>query len=88
MIQNPYFPEIHGNFGFGCMRLPMKDGKVNYDEFCRMVDAFIASGLNYFDMLVTGAGQISMAIAGGSGSARKLSWATRRSRTQTPLPRS
>ena len=49
MIQNPFFPEIHGNFGFGCMRLPMKDGKVNYDEFCRMADAFIASGLNYFD---------------------------------------
>ena len=36
MIQNPFFPEIHGNFGFGCMRLPMKDGKVNYDEFCRI----------------------------------------------------
>ena len=49
MIQNPFFQEIHGNFGFGCMRLPMKDGKVNYDEFCRMADAFIASGLNYFD---------------------------------------
>ena len=49
MIQNPFFPEIHGNFGFGCMRLPMKNGKVNYDEFCRMADAFIASGLNYFD---------------------------------------
>ena len=49
MIQNPFFPEIHGNFGFGCMRLPMKDGQVNYDEFCRMADAFIASGLNYFD---------------------------------------
>ena len=49
MIQNPFFPEIHGNFGFGCMRLPMKDGHVNYDEFCRMADTFIASGLNYFD---------------------------------------
>ncbi|MBQ8081698.1 MAG: aldo/keto reductase [Clostridia bacterium] len=49
MPQNPFFPEIHGNFGFGCMRLPMKDGKVDYDEFCRMADAFIASGLNYFD---------------------------------------
>ena len=49
MIQNPFFPEIHGNFGFGCMRLPMKDGHVDYDEFCRMADAFIASGLNYFD---------------------------------------
>ena len=49
MIPNPFFPEIHGNFGFGCMRLPMKNGQVNYDEFCRMADAFIASGLNYFD---------------------------------------
>ena len=49
MIQNPFFQEIHGNFGFGCMRLPMKDGKVDYDEFSRMADAFIASGLNYFD---------------------------------------
>ena len=49
MIQNPFFPEIHGNFGFGCMRLPMKDGRVNFAEFNRMVDAFIASGFNYFD---------------------------------------
>ena len=49
MIQNPFFPEIHGNFGFGCMRLPMKGDQVDYDEFCRMADAFIASGLNYFD---------------------------------------
>ena len=49
MIQNPFFPEIHGNFGFGCMRLPMKEEHVNYDEFCRMADAFIGSGLNYFD---------------------------------------
>ena len=49
VIQNPFFPEIHGNFGFGCMRLPLKDGQVNYDEFCRMADAFIAAGLNYFD---------------------------------------
>ena len=49
MIENKFFPEIHGNFGFGCMRLPMKDGRVDYDEFSRMADAFIASGLNYFD---------------------------------------
>ena len=49
MIQNRHFPEIHGNFGFGCMRLPMKGGQVDYDEFSRMADAFIASGLNYFD---------------------------------------
>ena len=49
MFTNKFFPEIKGNFGFGCMRLPMKDGEVDYDEFCKMADAFIDSGLNYFD---------------------------------------
>ncbi len=49
MIQNRFFPEIRGNFGFGCMRLPMKDTRVDYEEFCRMADAFIAAGFNYFD---------------------------------------
>ena len=49
MTENKFFPEIHGNFGFGCMRLPMKDGAVDHELFCRMADAFIAAGLNYFD---------------------------------------
>ena len=49
MITNRFFPEIHGNFGFGTMRLPTKNGKPDHDEFSRMADAFIASGLNYFD---------------------------------------
>ncbi len=49
MTINPFFPEIHGNFGFGCMRLPMKDGRVDEEEFSRMADAFIAAGFNYFD---------------------------------------
>ena len=49
MKQSKFFPEIHGNFGFGCMRLPMKNGKVDYDEFIRMADAFVAAGFNYFD---------------------------------------
>ena len=49
MQTNPFFPEIRGNFGFGCMRLPMKDGKVDYDEFSRMADAFTDAGFNYFD---------------------------------------
>ena len=26
---NPYFSEVKKNFGFGCMRLPMKLGKVD-----------------------------------------------------------
>ncbi len=49
MIENRFFQELHGNFGFGCMRLPMKDGRVDCDEFSRMADAFIAAGFNYFD---------------------------------------
>ena len=35
--------------GFGCMRLPMKDGEVDKELTCRMVDAFLANGFNYFD---------------------------------------
>ncbi len=49
MIENKFFPEIKGNFGFGCMRLPMNESKVNYDEFNQMIDAFIDAGFNYFD---------------------------------------
>lgn len=49
MIENKFFPEIHGNFGFGCMRLPMKNGSVDYDEFKKMADTFIDAGFNYFD---------------------------------------
>ncbi|MGM9664203.1 MAG: aldo/keto reductase [Eubacteriales bacterium] len=43
------FNEVHKNFGFGCMRLPMQGDKVDYDEFNRMIDAFMGSGFNYFD---------------------------------------
>ena len=48
-MTNKFFPEIHGKFGFGCMRLPMVNGAVDMPQFCDMVDAFLASGLNYFD---------------------------------------
>lgn len=40
---------IKRNFGFGCMRLPMKDGEVDTVEMNRMVDAFLEAGFNYFD---------------------------------------
>lgn len=40
---------IQKNFGFGCMRLPMKDGGVDTAEMNRMVDAFLDAGFNYFD---------------------------------------
>lgn len=40
---------IKKNFGFGCMRLPMEGQEVDTQEMCRMVDAFLAAGFNYFD---------------------------------------
>ena len=49
MEQNKWFPEVNGNFAFGCMRLPMNGNKVDYDEFKKMADAFIDAGFNYFD---------------------------------------
>ena len=49
MKENPFFPEIHGNFGFGCMRLPMNGEEVDLPQFTRMVDEFLAAGFNYFD---------------------------------------
>lgn len=43
------FEEVKKNFGFGCMRLPMNGGKIDYAEFNKMIDAFIENGFNYFD---------------------------------------
>ena len=43
------FENVKKKLGFGCMRLPMKDGAVDYAEFSKMVDAFLESGFNYFD---------------------------------------
>ncbi|MDD4290656.1 MAG: aldo/keto reductase [Clostridia bacterium] len=44
------FEKIKNNFGFGCMRLPMiSKEKVDYEEFSKMIDAFIKAGFNYFD---------------------------------------
>lgn len=36
-------------FGFGCMRLPMKDGEIDFEQCNRMVDAFMKAGFTYFD---------------------------------------
>lgn len=43
------FPEVKKKLGFGCMRLLMKDGEVEEKNFCKMIDAFIENGFNYFD---------------------------------------
>ena len=46
---NKLFNNIKGNFGFGCMRLPMNGTEVDYDETNKMIDTFLANGFNYFD---------------------------------------
>ena len=35
--------------GFGLMRLPQLDGKIDYQHLCKMVDAYMNAGMNYFD---------------------------------------
>ncbi len=43
------FVGVKKNFGFGCMRLPMRLGRVDGAQFCEMADLFLESGFNYFD---------------------------------------
>lgn len=43
------FEKVKKKLGFGCMRLKMNDNEVDKEEFCRMIDAFISAGFNYFD---------------------------------------
>lgn len=40
---------MENKFGFGCMRLPMKNDEVDYDEFNQMIDLYMQEGFNYFD---------------------------------------
>lgn len=47
---NAYFPEMKKNFGFGCMRLPMKGEKVDFDRTQELFDLFLERGFNYFDV--------------------------------------
>lgn len=41
--------EIKKKLAFGCMRLPMKEDRVDEPQFCQMVDRFMEEGFNYFD---------------------------------------
>ena len=43
------FELIKKNFGFGFMRLPMMGEDVDIPQTCKMVDAFLEAGFNYFD---------------------------------------
>ena len=36
--------------GFGMMRLPEKEGTIDHEHVCRMVDKYMKSGMNYFDL--------------------------------------
>ena len=46
---NSFYLELKKKLGFGCMRLPMNGEVVDTKEMCRMVDAFLENGFNYFD---------------------------------------
>ena len=35
--------------GFGMMRLPEKDGVIDHEQVCSMVDKYMQAGMNYFD---------------------------------------
>ena len=48
-FNNELIKKLPKNFGFGCMRLPMKNDEVDYEEFIKMADAFVDAGFNYFD---------------------------------------
>ena len=37
------------HFGFGCMRLPQKDGKIDEALAEHCIDKAYAAGVNYFD---------------------------------------
>ncbi len=43
------FSKVKKNFGFGCMRLPVTNGEIDYEQFKKMIDLFISKGFNYFD---------------------------------------
>ena len=41
------------NFGFGCMRLPMMDGEVDYEAFAALVDRQVEAGIDFLVPLGT-----------------------------------
>lgn len=43
------FENVKGNFGFGCMRLPMIGEEVDLEQVSQMIDSFMEKGFNYFD---------------------------------------
>lgn len=44
-----YLGEDIKKLGFGLMRLPQKDGKIDIEQTKTMVDKFLEAGFTYFD---------------------------------------
>ena len=44
-----YLGETNKKLGFGMMRLPQKDGKIDIEQTKKMVDLFMAAAFTYFD---------------------------------------
>ncbi len=49
MIYNDFLGNRVSLLGFGTMRFPTKDGKIDYEDTEAMIDKAIADGINYFD---------------------------------------
>lgn len=57
MKPNRFYNEIHGQFGFGVMRLPVNtdetgkpvDAEIIYEKTSELFDQFLEAGFNYFD---------------------------------------
>ncbi len=43
------FPALTKKLGFGCMRLPMKDGEIDLPQFSAMIRYYLDAGFCYFD---------------------------------------
>ena len=52
-----YLGEEIRKLGFGLMRLPQKDGKIDVEQTKEMVDLFLEAGFTYFDTAWAYAGQ-------------------------------
>ena len=47
---NRAFDEIKKHLGFGMMRLPMKDGDIDNEAVCAMVDRFLERGFTHLQL--------------------------------------
>ena len=48
-MENMELAKTGSKLGFGMMRMPMKDGQIDLEQVCKMVDAYLAAGFFHFD---------------------------------------